>query len=66
MRLFKRRVGQALVGQADANMKMTDGDRVRIGAERPTEARVFRDEVLRELSKAAREALNQVRLPDNQ
>ncbi len=66
MRICKRRVGQALVGEADHNLQLTDGDRVRVGGESTTEARVWRDEVLRELSKAAREALNQLRRADNQ
>ena len=66
MRILKRRIGHALVGEADAHMQVVDGDSVRIGAEGPAEARVFRDEVLRELSKAAREALAPMPRANNQ
>jgi hypothetical protein len=64
MRIFKRRVGHALVGEADASMQMADGDRVAVDT--PADAPGFRDDVLRELSKAAREALAPVRIGDNQ
>ncbi len=65
MRILKRRIGHALIGEADAHMQVVDGDSVRVGAEGPAEARVLRDEVLRELSEAAREALAPVRRADH-
>ena len=55
MRMLRRRVGQASVVDAEATERMLEiyGDRV----ETPENVPVFREEVLRELSRAAREAL---------
>jgi sRNA-binding carbon storage regulator CsrA len=66
MRILKRRIGHALVGEADAHVQRVEGYRMRIGQETPAEAPAFREEVLRELSKAAREALAPVRRADNE
>jgi sRNA-binding carbon storage regulator CsrA len=55
MRMLRRRVGQASVVDAEATERMLEiyGDRV----ETPDNVPVFREEVLRELSRAAQEAL---------
>jgi carbon storage regulator CsrA len=59
MRIIKRGVGEALTVAGNVSVKVLKvrGDRVRIAIDSPAHKPVYRNEVLEELSAAAREAL---------
>jgi sRNA-binding carbon storage regulator CsrA len=65
MQIFKRRVGQASVLDGNPPDQMSAVNDDRIGVETPENVPVFRDEVLRELSRAAQEALAAAGRADN-
>lgn len=59
MRIIKRGVGEALTVADNVSVKVLKvrGDRVRVAIDSPPDKPVYRNEVLNELSAAAREAL---------
>jgi len=59
MRIIKRGVGEALTVAGNVSVKVlkVSGDRVRVAIDSPSDKPVYRNEVLEELSAAAREAL---------
>ena len=61
MRIIKRGVGEAskVAGNVSVKMETVQGDRIRATIDKPKGRPVYRNEVLEELSAAAREALNQ-------
>jgi sRNA-binding carbon storage regulator CsrA len=61
MRIIKRGGGEAskVAGNVSVKMEMVQGDRVRATIGKPKDRPVYRNEVLEELSAAAREALQQ-------
>jgi carbon storage regulator CsrA len=60
MRIIKRGVGEALTVAGNVSVKVLKvrGDRVRVAIDSPVDKPVYRNEVLEELSAAAREALS--------
>ena len=65
MQILKRRVGQASVLERNTPDQIRAVNDDRIGVETPENVPVFRDEVLRELSTAAQEALAAAGRADN-
>ena len=63
MRIIKRGVGQALNVASNVSVKMekVQGDQARAATDKQKDKPVYRNEVLEELSAAAREALKQPR-----
>jgi carbon storage regulator CsrA len=61
MRIIKRGVGEAsaVAGNVSVKMEKIQGDKVRAATDKPKDKPVYRNEVLEELSAAAREALKQ-------
>jgi carbon storage regulator CsrA len=61
MRIIKRGVGDALPVASNVSVKMekVQGDTPRAAIDKPKDKPVYRNEVLEELSAAAREALKQ-------
>ncbi len=59
MRIIKRGVGEALkvAGNVSVKVLQVRGDKVRVAIDSPADKPVYRNEVLEELSAAAREAL---------
>jgi carbon storage regulator len=60
MRIMTRKVGESIVidGKVVIKVLTIRGDRVRMAVTNPEHLPVHRDEVIKELSTAAREALN--------
>jgi sRNA-binding carbon storage regulator CsrA len=67
MQILKCRVGQASVVDGKATLKMPEviGDKTGAAPETSEDVPVLRDEVLRQLSKAAQEALRTLPRADN-
>lgn len=63
MRIIKRGVGETLTVASNVSVKMekVQGDKHRAAIDKPKDKPVYRNEVLEELSAAAREALKQAK-----
>jgi carbon storage regulator CsrA len=61
MRIIKRGVGEAsrVAGNVSVKVEKVQGDKARAAIDKPRDKPVYRNEVLEELSAAAREALKQ-------